>query len=76
MATTPVFLPGESHEQRSLKGYSQWGHKESDTTEQLSTYGRKNAGPRPKIHGFSSVDTHGFTNKSILNVTLSRNLKS
>ena len=30
---TPVFLPGESHGQRSLTGYSPWGHKESDTTE-------------------------------------------
>ena len=28
---TPVFLPGESHGQRSLGGL--WGHKESDTTE-------------------------------------------
>ena len=27
---TPVFLPGESHEQRSLEGYSPWGRKESD----------------------------------------------
>ena len=27
-----VFLPGESG-QRSLAGYSPWGHKESDTTE-------------------------------------------
>ena len=34
---TPVFLPGESHEQRSLEGYSPWGHKQSDTTERLST---------------------------------------
>ena len=33
---TPVFLPGESHGQRSLAGYSPWGHRESDTTEQLS----------------------------------------
>ena len=32
---TPVFLPGESHEQRSLVGYSPWGLKESDTTERL-----------------------------------------
>ena len=32
---TPVFLPGKSHEQRSLVGYSSWGCKESDTTEQL-----------------------------------------
>ena len=28
-----VFLPGECHGQRSLVGYSPWGHKESDTTE-------------------------------------------
>ena len=32
---TPVFLPGESHGQRSLTDYSPWGHKESDTTKQL-----------------------------------------
>ena len=24
---TPVFLPGESHGQRSLAGYRPWGHK-------------------------------------------------
>ena len=24
---TPVFLPGKSHEQRRLAGYSPWGHK-------------------------------------------------
>ena len=29
----PVFLPGESHRQRSLEGYSTWGCKESDMTE-------------------------------------------
>ena len=34
--TTPVFLSGESHAQRSLVGYSLWGHKESDRTEQLN----------------------------------------
>ena len=28
-----VFLPGESHGQRSLVGYSLWGHKESDMIE-------------------------------------------
>ena len=33
---TPVFLPGESHGQRSLAGCSPWGHEESDTTEQLT----------------------------------------
>ena len=30
---TPVFLPGESHGQKNLVGYSPWGQKESDTTE-------------------------------------------
>ena len=30
---TPIVLLGESHGQRSLKGYSPWGHKESDSTE-------------------------------------------
>ena len=34
--TTPVFLPGESHGQRGVVGYSPWDHKESDMTEQLS----------------------------------------
>jgi len=29
----PEFLPGESHGQRRLAGYSPWGHKELDTTE-------------------------------------------
>jgi len=28
---TPVFLPGKSHGQRKLVGYSPWGLKESDT---------------------------------------------
>ena len=32
--TTPVFLPGKSHGQRSLVVYSPWGHKES-----VMTYG-------------------------------------
>ena len=40
MQPTPVFLPGQSHGQRSLAGYiafAIWGCKESDTAEQLST---------------------------------------
>ena len=32
---TPVLLPGKSHGQRSLVGYSPWGRKELDTTERL-----------------------------------------
>ena len=34
--STPVFLPRESQEQRSLVGYSLWGFKELDTTEQIT----------------------------------------
>ena len=33
---TPVFLPGEFHGQRCLGGYSPWGPKKWDTTEQLT----------------------------------------
>ena len=33
---TPVFLPGESHGQRSLVGYSPWSHKKTQL-KQLST---------------------------------------
>ena len=29
---TPVLLPGKSHEQKSLVGYSPWGRRESDMT--------------------------------------------
>ena len=32
---TPVFMPGESHGQRSLVGYSPYGRKESDVTERI-----------------------------------------
>ena len=32
---TPIFLPGESHGQRSLASYSSWGCKELDMTEVL-----------------------------------------
>ena len=31
-----MFLPEESHGQRSLVGYSPWSHEKSDTTEQLT----------------------------------------
>ena len=40
---TPVFLPGKSHGQRSLEGYSPWGRKESDTTEYTHTKSNYNS---------------------------------
>ena len=33
---TSVFLPGDFHRQRSLVGYSSWGRKKLDTTDQLT----------------------------------------
>ena len=33
---TPVFFPREFHGQKSLAGYSPWGRKEWDITEQLT----------------------------------------
>ena len=33
---TLVFLPGEFHGQKNLAGYTPWGHKDSDMTEQLT----------------------------------------
>ena len=46
---TPVFLPGKSHGQRSLVGYSPWGCKESDTTERVG------------IHTHTHTNTHTHT---------------
>ena len=34
----PIFLPGKFHGQRSLAGYSLWGGKQLDMTQQLSTH--------------------------------------
>ena len=49
--STLVFLPGESHEQRSLAGYNLWGYKESDMTEvakQACVY----------VHAYTHTHTH------------------
>ena len=40
-----VLLPGESHGQRSLVGYSSWGRKDSDMTERL-THGPYSLNPQ------------------------------
>ena len=38
MTTTPVILPGKFHGLRNLVGYSPWGCKALDTTEQTHTH--------------------------------------
>ena len=35
---TTVFLPGKSHGQKGLVGYTPWDHRESATTEQLTEH--------------------------------------
>ena len=46
MTTHSTFLPEKPHGQRSLVGYSPWGHRESDTTEPPSVY----ASPNSSLH--------------------------
>ena len=36
--STPVILPGKSHGQRRLAGYSPWSRKEAETTERTHTH--------------------------------------
>ena len=54
---TPVLLPGKLHGQRSLAGYSPWGRKESDTTEQL-THTHQLMNPSFLIHRISQSFAH------------------
>ena len=48
---TPVFLPRESHGQRSLVGYSPWGCKELDMTEHTCAH----------THACTRTHTHTHT---------------
>ena len=60
---TPVSLPGKSHGQRNLAGYSPWGHKESDMTEWFNSSSRVGW---KSTAAFSKKDTldNGATDKS------------
>ena len=55
---TPVFFPGEFHGQRSLVGHRPLGHKELDTTEQL-THTHKCQAPS-YILGTNETNSPGF----------------
>ena len=41
--STPIFLPGKFHGQRSPEGYSLWGRKDLDTTEHAHMHERMHA---------------------------------
>ena len=49
---TPVFLPGKSHRQRSVAGYSPWDLKESDMTEHTHTHAHTS---RWKLYSLKSL---------------------
>ena len=58
---TPVFLPGKSHGQRSLVGYSPVGCKKLDMTEREHTHRAirkplKQKGQQLRTHGVTSVN--------------------
>ena len=48
---TPVFLPGEFYEHRSLTGYSPWGCKRVRHSLATETYTDTNTGKTSKITG-------------------------
>ena len=54
---TPIFLPEESHGQRSLAGYSPWGLKELDMTEQL-THTSSDVGCLPHTEDLRATSLH------------------
>ena len=51
---SPVFLPGKFYGERSLVGYSPWGHKLLDMTEQLTLYMQWDHGLDCKVKTFWS----------------------
>ena len=57
---TPVPLPGESHGQRSLAGYTPWGRKESDRTS-LSLSGLFTCGCRCRLNLVIYTDIYAVT---------------
>ena len=58
MLPTPVVLPGESHEQRSLVDYSPWGRKESDTTDHVCTSCTKTSSGFPLLLHYGVLYHH------------------
>jgi len=62
---TPVFLPGESHGQKSVAGYSLWGHTESNMTEatEHGTYAHLVSNPGLSSHLHTTLAVGGATEK-------------
>ena len=67
--SAPVFLPGISHGQRSLAGYSPRGHKESDTTEATEHMCTQEARNQPSILD-SQISRRGLVSLLLLRGSL------
>ena len=61
---TPVCLPGESHGQRSLAGYSPWGHIELDTTKRLNSSSRSKGDRVPCPASLEQMPAPALKNKN------------
>ena len=76
---TPVLLPGQFHGQRSLVGYSPWGRKESDMTEQLHFHFHFHQCQYPGCEMFQDIIIGGNEQRlqgvSLLFPTLARELQ-
>ena len=55
---TPIFVPGESHGQRILVGYSPWGLKELDMTEAMLRCVRAHTHTPPRVPACLLPDAH------------------
>jgi len=77
---TPVFLPGKSHGQRNLAGYSPWGHKELDTIEWLSMQITScfsneqvsTSGPKNHVQGMAVISRWSVTPDFLLQLRLEK----
>ena len=59
---TPVFLPGKSHGQRSLVGYSPWGHTELDTMSNRAHQVTRHISRRTELWAYSLVTDLSLSN--------------
>ena len=55
----PAFLPETFHGQRSLAGYSSWGHKELDTTELVHMRARAHTHTHTQIYHQCNASIYG-----------------
>ena len=63
---TDIVLPGKSHGQRSLVGYSPQGHKQLDTTERLHFHFHNIIGLPHWLNGKETVCNAGLTGNAAL----------